>query len=460
MKPSRKPRYVTSYPLAAELVFSQRLADNAIAFTAWVSAASIKCYKALAASGARFNPNTDAADGKDINVSVVAGDSMSPKAAKKVESFLRHKAGGNWSRMTRARQKREIAAFLLAVRPTAYSDDSPLQKLIASLIGFGEFGAVPAYIISEVNKSLLTELATGFSQVESTYTRAAIKTLANNATEIQSHIVNGRFGLTDEYWQKYYQRFKVDGENLIDLVSGKAVTADTVGAVAADVAAVSKSVVDASVIPNLPALDSARSEIYKSAADDLQIVVKGASGHKLAPGVELPIDDIGDLISIDKFENNPGLLHKSEQWVERSMSRIEDLNADALKRGIKVVQEGIREGRGIAWIEEQLSKEMEISVRRARNIGRNEIGNHAWDASFENAQLAGMRFYIWSGTLDERERHSHVIREGKAYSPQSPPPDGNPGQPHGCRCTATWLSDDKEVRNAEDEIAKRYQTAS
>ncbi|MCB5308340.1 phage minor head protein [Yersinia massiliensis] len=460
MKPIRKPRYVTSYPLAAELVFSQRLADNAIAFTAWVSAASIKCYRALAASGARFNPNTDAADGKDISVSVVAGDSMSPKAAKKVESFLKHKAGGNWSRMTQERQKREVMAFLLAVRPVAYSDDSKLQKLITSLIGFGEFGAVPAYIASEVNKSLLTELATGFSQVESTYTRAAIKTLANNATEIQSHIVNGRFGLTDEYWQKYYQRFKVDGENLIDLVSGKAVTADTVGAVAADVAAVSKSVVDASVIPNLPALDSARSEIYKSAADDLQIIVKAASGRKLAPGVELPIDDVGNFISVNKFENNPSLLSKSETWIEGSMSRIEDLNADALKRGIKVVQEAIREGRGLDWVTEQLSKEMEISVRRARNIGRNEIGNHAWDTSFENARSVGMSIYLWHGMLDERERYIHLIREDKPYNPLAPPPDGNPGQPHGCRCFPEWLFDYEDVRNAEDEIAKRYQTAS
>ncbi|MBN5204720.1 phage head morphogenesis protein [Serratia marcescens] len=456
MTSKNKPRYNGAYPLAAEMVLAQRLGDQASQFAGWVQAACLKCYRAIAASGGMLNPNVDASDGKDISINAITAGALSPKTAKKIESYLKRKAGGNWSRMTQAQQKAMVKNLLMAVRPTDYAEDSQLQKVIASLIGYGEFGAVPAFIISDVSQSLLTSLAEGFGSEESAYTSGARQILARNAAGIQAEITGAQFGLTDSYWQNYYQRFKVDGEKLVDLRTGAAVTAETTGAVAADVTALSQSLVDASVIPSMPALNSARTDIYNAAADDFQIIIRAAENRTLAPGVKLPVGEMGGLISIDKFENNPELLKLSEAWVESSMGRIQDISADALQRGIKIIQEGVREGRGLGWVAENLSKQMEIPIRRARNIARNEIGNHAWDVSYANAKDAGMRIYRWHGMLDERERHSHVERENKAFNPASPPPDGNPGQPPLCRCWPEWLFDEDDVAEAENEISKRY----
>ena len=51
-----EPRYDAGYPLAIELVYAQRLGDNARLVGKWVRDACIKTYKAIGKSGAVLNP--------------------------------------------------------------------------------------------------------------------------------------------------------------------------------------------------------------------------------------------------------------------------------------------------------------------------------------------------------------------------------------------------------------------
>ena len=57
---------------------------------------------------------------------------------------------------------------------------------------------------------------------------------------------------------------------------------------------------------------------------------------------------------------------------------------------------------------------------------------------------AGVTSYFWHGMLDERERPSHIAREGKEYPFNST--DVFPGQEWGCRCWAVpnWSKQEDE----------------
>lgn len=445
-----KPRYNAAYPLAAELVFADRLATSAAIFADAVRAACLLCWQQIGRSDARLNPNTDAADGRDISIRQVAGDSHSPALVKRVREYIRRKMGSSWSNLSRESQEKVVRQVISEISP------QPLTaSLIAGLSAYGEFGAVPAFVISEVRRRMSSALAANVAKSAGADAALRLSQINSTAAAVQGSIAADSFGLTDSYWSNYYQRYKADGVELVDLITGKEVTAEAVGAVRKDVTALADSLLDASVIDSAPALESAKREIYHSTAQDFQLIIRASADHKLAPGVNLPPEHAADLISIDIYEGNAALTEKTDEWISRSLQRIRDINAESLKRGIKVVQQGIREGKTRDWIAEQLVKEMEIPVRRARNIARNEIGNQAWNVSYTSAKAAGMRYYRWRGMLDERERKLHIDREGKAYNPEKPPTDGNPGQPQLCRCYPEWLFDDDDVRAAEDEITAR-----
>ncbi|HDI4959252.1 TPA: minor capsid protein [Salmonella enterica] len=445
----REPRYDAGYPLAIELVYAQKLGDNTRLFCKWVRDACLKTYRAIGKSGAILN--TDAADGKDVSVDDVLGDFLAVATVKKVRVYIKQRAGKNYSRMTRAQQERLIQSVTKELLP----DASIFLKAIPALLKDGEFGAVPAYIVSEVRRQAGISLAKDFARVTNAKPDTYIRVINRAADEVQSAIVNGRFGFTDEYWQNYYQRFRVDGVSLIDLKKGLPATPDTAGAVSEQVARLSESLRTSSVIPSLPAMDKTRQQLTEVTLDDFKVIIRAAEGKKLASGIEMLPESMVDAITVDAFENDKALFQAVADQIEQSMGRMQNVSDEALQRGIKVVQEGLREGMGSAWVEEQLIREMEIPPRRAANVARNEVGNARAARVAVSAKRMGVKIYRWRGRLDERERKEHVKREGRAYYFDSPPPDGNPGEPHLCRCEAEMMFTESDVEKAEKEIAAR-----
>lgn len=457
------PRYNGAFPLAAEMVLAARLDKQARAFTAAVKQACIATYKAVARSGAvNYGVNTDAADGKDVGIEQAAGERLSPALVKKVRKYLKTKYGSNWSHLTRDQQTQLIRAFISNV-----ADVSPVRasqkSAVAGLMSYGEYGAIPAHIIAGIQQSLTSNLAKSYSVTNNGSIGAAsdvVSAIANNASTIRGQIESADFGLTPDYWKNHYQRFTVNETPLVDLVTGAPVTATTAGAVAPEVPAMLSSVVDLSVINSAPALDAIKKDVINNVEQDFQLIVRAAEGQRLADGVKLSPEDLEDLISVDVFENNPELSRATDKWVNDNFSRIKNMNADAVKRGINVTQQAIKEGRSLPWLEEQLTRQMDISANKAKTIARTATSNANWNASYATAKSAGMQYYRWRGMLDERERKQHLEREGKAYDPLHPPPDGNPGQPVNCRCYPEWLFTSTETEEAENEITERYRLAA
>lgn len=444
-----EPRYDAGYPLAIESVYAQRLGNNAQQYGKWVRDACLKTYRAIGKSGAVVN--TDAADGKDVSAADLLGELVAAVTVKKVRVYLQQQMKGSFSKLTRARQESIIRAVAMEIAP----DSALFLRAIPALLKDGEFGAVPAYAISEVRRQSAISLAKAVSKANNTTPDAFIRAINKTADDVQSAIVNGKFGFSDSYYETYYQRFRVDGVPLIDLKTGAAATADTAGAVSKNLLSLTETMREASAVPSLSAMDAASTQLANSAVDDFRLIVKAAAGVELAPGVVLPHENMADLISIDIYDGDKKLLQQTSEWLDASMGRMQNVSEEALQRGIKTMQQGLREGRGVDYIANKLATEMEIPYRRARNVARNEIGNQAWNLEEANARAGGMNYYRWRGMLDERERKLHVVREGQAYTPTRPPRDGNPGQPHGCRCFPEWLFSASDVADAEKEIAAR-----
>ncbi|WFZ22209.1 phage minor head protein [Citrobacter portucalensis] len=456
----KTPRYNGAYPLAAEMVLAARLDKQARAFTAVVKQACIATYKAVARSGASasFNFNTDAADGKDVGVEHAAGSSLSPALVKKVRKYLKQKYGSNWSHLTRDKQTELIQAFIaqsVDVSPASAGK----KNAIASLMSYGEYGAIPAHIIAGIQQNITSNLAKSYDVTNTgDISKAAdvVKAISRNADAMRTQIEAADFGLTPDYWKNHYQKFTLDEAPLVDLVTGAPVTASTAGAVAPEIPALLSPVVELSTINSAPALEAVKKDAINNVEQNFQLIVRAAEGQRLGDGVKLSPEDLEDLISVDVFETNPELSAATDRWVEDSFNRIKSMNADAVKRGINVTQQAIKEGRSLPWLEEQLTKQMDISAGKARTIARTATSNAAWNAELATAKAAGMNYYRWRGMLDERERKQHYDREGHAYDPAHPPTDGNPGQPINCRCWPEWLFTSSDIEEAENEISTRH----
>lgn len=444
-----EPRYDAGYPLAIEAVYAQRLGDNAQQFGKWVRNACLKTYRAIGGAGAVLN--TDAADGKDISVDDLLGELVAAATVKKVRVFIRQQMGGRFSKLPRSRQESIIRAVAMEIAP----DSALFLRAIPALLKDGEFGAVPAYAISEVRRQSAISLAKAVAKANNSSPDAFIRAINKTADDVQAAIVNGRFGLTDAYYDSYYQRFRVNGAALVDLRTGAPATADATGVISKPLLSLTETIREASIAPSLAAMDAASTQLVNSAVDDFRLIIRAAAGVELAPGIILPHENMADLISIDIYDGDNKLLQQTSDWLESTMGRMQGVSEDALHRGIKTMQQGLHEGRGFDYIANKLSAEMEIPYRRAFNVARNEVGNQKWNTEEANARLAGMKYYRWRGLLDERERKLHVERERKAYTPTRPPRDGNPGQPHGCRCSPEWLFSASDVADAEKQIAAR-----
>lgn len=446
---SNETSYGAGYPFAVEAVFAQRLGDAQKKINKIVAAAVLKTYRAIARSGAVIN--MDAADGKNVNPDEYLGEMLRGRALREAKQYLKAKGNAAYSRMTRAQQEELLNSIADQISPGI----TQAIALLKAVKGEGFFGDAPLYTMQEISQAVALGLIDDMEKttgINGDQYRRAVKAITN---KVQNEINERKFSLTDEYFDNYHQVHHVDDFPLTNITKNIPATPDTGGAVMPELKKLSKSIGTAASTQSVKPVSAAVTELYNDGAHNFQLIVRAAQNADLAPGITLEVEDLADLISIDIYEGDKKLVAQTADWLETTMGKMENVTEDAIQRGIKTMQQGLIEGRGVDHIAQQLEKEMEIPYRRARNVARNEIGNQSWNLEEANARRGNMRFYRWHGMLDERERKLHVAREDKAYDPAKPPSDGNPGQPHGCRCFPEWLFARADVRKAEEEIERR-----
>ena len=76
------------------------------------------------------------------------------------------------------------------------------------------------------------------------------------------------------------------------------------------------------------------------------------------------------------------------------------------------------------------------TAKRAKLIARDQTAKAVSQLNQIRNQNLGIEEYVWSSSGDSRVRPEHVAYDGLTFSWESPPPDGNPGEPVRCRCIA------------------------
>lgn len=104
------------------------------------------------------------------------------------------------------------------------------------------------------------------------------------------------------------------------------------------------------------------------------------------------------------------------------------------------VQEAVLAGYRADYVQKMLEKEFGIAKRKAKFLARNETAIMLAEYRKTEYQKMGINHFIWSTTMDGRERELHEKLDGTTWSFNNPPvidekgTRGLPGETYNCRC--------------------------
>jgi len=127
---------------------------------------------------------------------------------------------------------------------------------------------------------------------------------------------------------------------------------------------------------------------------------------------------------------------KLADWTTENVALIKSLPSETFDRIERIVLGGINDGRRWEDMADEIEKRFDVARGRAQLIARDQVGKFYGAVNRARQTELGVTQYRWRTSLDERVRPDHREREGKLFSWDDPPEDGNPGQPINCRCTA------------------------
>lgn len=122
--------------------------------------------------------------------------------------------------------------------------------------------------------------------------------------------------------------------------------------------------------------------------------------------------------------------------LERSVDLITNLLSDEVTDVQDTIADGFRAGRRSESIARDLRDRLDISRRRAQLIARDQVATLNSELTRQRQTHMGVTHYIWRTSGDERVREEHADLDGQRFSWREGSPEGHPGEPINCRCTA------------------------
>jgi SPP1 gp7 family putative phage head morphogenesis protein len=155
--------------------------------------------------------------------------------------------------------------------------------------------------------------------------------------------------------------------------------------------------------------------------------------------------------------------HALKMWTEANVKLIKGIEADALARIRRAVEDGYAEGLANRDIGRTINRDIGRTIngkfaedkRRAQFVARDQIAKLNADVSRKQQEDAGVTSYKWSASGDARVRDCHAEFDGKQFDWDDPPDnwhdtksrgrvhDGpaHPGEAVGCRCVPIAVFD-------------------
>lgn len=155
---------------------------------------------------------------------------------------------------------------------------------------------------------------------------------------------------------------------------------------------------------------------------------------------------VKSVLGLDIFVNDTNLQDMLDSFGDENARLIKTMNEDFITRIQTITTQALRQGRRAGSIEKEilrlLGDEEDKTRKRAALIARDQLASLRGDVTRERQTQLGVKRYKWRTSLDSRVRPAHRNREGDTFEWDDPPPDGHPGKPILCRCTAEPIIDD------------------
>lgn len=140
----------------------------------------------------------------------------------------------------------------------------------------------------------------------------------------------------------------------------------------------------------------------------------------------------------------PGVIRAA---AAESAALVRGLRDETVTRVARLVATSVGKGQTARQLSDELLAIGELAPDRAARIARDQVGKIYGAANKARQTELGVTHYIWRCSRDQRVRgrpdgkypkskYNHWERDGKRFAWSEPPPDGHPGHPVNCRCTA------------------------
>ena len=163
-------------------------------------------------------------------------------------------------------------------------------------------------------------------------------------------------------------------------------------------------------------------------------------------------------VGINIYQNSTELNEYLRAATFQNTQLIKSIPSKYLDQVSNIVMGNIRQGMRPSYIEAQLVQQFGVTQRRARLIARDQTSKITGEINRLRQTGAGIEYFTWVTSQDERVRHSHVdvAKRDVGYGPgvfkwsDLPVVDGVktfPGQPINCRCIARATTNAQVERN-------------
>ena len=184
------------------------------------------------------------------------------------------------------------------------------------------------------------------------------------------------------------------------------------------------------------------------------VIAKDIERHAVTVNVR-----VFESLGVNPIKPGTALDRARTEWIATNAALITSQPLEVSSRIADIVRDMVPAGARWETIARKLEDEHGIAQRRAALIARDQVGKYNSDCNRTQQQTAGFAFYEWIGVMDNRERPTHVALQHTVWSWEKPPPIGNPGEPIQCRCTASPVTSEKDIAQAQawtpDDLAER-----
>ena len=153
----------------------------------------------------------------------------------------------------------------------------------------------------------------------------------------------------------------------------------------------------------------------------------------------------GRINGIDPTAFEPWLAEYMRTTIAENVSYITNIRDDYTVKIEAIIIQGVKNGKSMADIRDQLVKQIGITENRAQFIAVDQTGSILGQLTAKRHQEMGAVGFRWVDSGDSRVRKKHRELNGKAFSYANPPAEGLPGTPFRCRCTADPIFDESEL---------------